>query len=59
MVWFAHAQKNVSGHIQGDLVGKEEKCEYEAFVTDPFTCGLGFAETISNAEKERTREARL
>jgi hypothetical protein len=36
----ACAQKKVTRHSQGDLVEKEEKCEYEAFVTDPCACGI-------------------
>lgn len=34
LVRSAHAQKKVTGAARG-LVEKEEKCEYEAFVTDP------------------------
>jgi len=31
----------MSLHSRRNLVGKEEKCEYEAFVTDPRTPGWG------------------
>jgi transcription initiation factor TFIIIB Brf1 subunit/transcription initiation factor TFIIB len=42
----------VTRHSQRDLVEKEEKCEHEAFVTDPCTIGWGSAEITSNLEKK-------
>lgn len=46
-------------HSQRDRVGTEEKCEYEAFVTDPCTCGFGIAKIASDVEKEKSCLYRL
>jgi hypothetical protein len=52
------AQKKVTRHSHVDLVEKEEKYEYEAFVTDPCACGMGIAEITSDVE-ERKLQSRL
>lgn len=36
-----------------DLIGTGEKCEYEAFVTDSGTCGLGIAEISNDVERRK------
>ena len=54
----AGAQKKVVRQSQRNLVEKEEKCEYETFVTDLCACELGLAEMTSNVEKKKTRRSR-
>jgi len=49
----------VTRHSQKDQVEKEEKCQYEAFVTDPCTCGLGSPEITNNVGKKKTCRSRL
>jgi hypothetical protein len=49
------AWKKMTRHSQSDdLVEKEEKCEYETFVTDPCACGLGFSEITHYVAKKKT-----
>ena len=49
--------EKVTRHSQRDLVGTEEKCEYEAFVTDPCTCGMWIAQIGSDVERRKTADA--
>jgi hypothetical protein len=51
--------EKVTRQSQRDWVGTEEKYEYEAFVTDPSTCGRGGTEITSDVEKRKTCRAGL